>query len=224
METSVEIIFCVINTGTGVISRTGVCTENEFDLQAGPGEQTLVAPQGVTDVTHYWNGEAFIEYPPCPGNTFVWTGTEWADPRTEQEILDQEQEELTRAKAQAIVLVNDYSGEVRRKFVTDIPGQEALYLLKEREARDWLSAEGPNLTDYPLIAAEVGITGETPDQVAQVYLNLGAIFLQAAAALEQVRLSKIAAIEAAQTSEDIEAVISDFPALIESFTSPLSNE
>lgn len=205
-----EISFCVINTGTGVISRTGICTENEFDLQAGPGEQTLVAPQGVTDVTHYWNGEAFIEYPPCPGNTFVWTGTEWADPRTEQEILDQEQEELTRAKAQAIVLVNDYSGEVRRKFVTDIPGQEALYLLKEREARDWLSAEGPNLTDYPLIAAEVGITGDSPDQVAQVYLNLGAIYLQAAAVLEQARLGQIAAVEVAASKSEIELAVSEF--------------
>lgn len=212
-----EISFCVINTGTGVISRTGVCTENEFDLQAGPGEQTLVAPQGVTDVTHYWNGEAFIEYPPCPGNTFVWTGTEWADPRTEQEILDQEQEELTRAKAQAIVLVNDYSGEVRRKFVTDIPGQEALYLLKENEARDYLSEIE---RDYPLIMAEVGITGETPDQVAQVYLNLGAIFLQAAAALEQARLGKIAAIEAADSVETIDQAVAEFVALIASFTSP----
>lgn len=128
---------------------------------------------------------------------------------------------LAAARVEAIAQINAKASIVRRRFVTDIPGQEALYLLKEQEARDWIAEVE---RDFPLIMAEVGITGDTPDQVAQVYLNLGAIYLQAAAVLEQVRLSKIAAIEAAQTSEDIEAVISDFPALIESFTSPWSNE
>lgn len=128
---------------------------------------------------------------------------------------------LAAARVEAIAQINAKVSIVRRRFVTDIPGQEALYLLKEQEARDWIAEVE---RDFPLIMAEVGITGDTPDQVAQVYLNLGAIYLQAAAVLEQVRLSKIAAIEAAQTSEDIEAVISDFPALIESFTSPWSNE
>lgn len=124
---------------------------------------------------------------------------------------------LAAARVEAIAQINAKASIVRRRFVTDIPGQEALYLLKEQEARDWIAEVE---RDFPLIMAEVGITGETPDQVAQVYLNLGAIFLQAAAALEQVRLGKIAAIEAADSVETIDQAVAEFVALIASFTSP----
>lgn len=124
---------------------------------------------------------------------------------------------LAAARVEAIAQINAKASIVRRRFVTDIPGQEALYLLKEQEARDWIAEVE---RDFPLIMAEVGITGETPDQVAQVYLNLGAIFLQAAAALEQARLGKIAAIEAADSVETIDQAVAEFVALIASFTSP----
>lgn len=114
---------------------------------------------------------------------------------------------LAAARVEAIAQINAKASIVRRRFVTDIPGQEALYLLKEQEARDWIAEVE---RDFPLIMAEVGLTGDTPDQVAQVYLNLGAIYLQAAAVLEQARLGQIAAVEVAASKSEIELAVSEF--------------
>ena len=121
---------------------------------------------------------------------------------------------LTNARLEAVARINAAAGAVRRLYVTDIPGQEALYLMKETEARAWLAEGEPNPADYPLIAAEIGITAPTGDEVAQVYLNLAALYVQAAAQLEHARLSHIAMAETAPTPEEATAVADAFEALM----------
>lgn len=122
--------------------------------------------------------------------------------------------ELANSRLAAVARINVAAGAVRRLYVTDIPGQEALYLIKEAEARGWLAEVEPDPADYPLIAAEIGITAPTGDEVAQVYLNLGALYVQAAAQLETARLGHIAMAETATTPEDADAVADAFEALI----------
>lgn len=122
---------------------------------------------------------------------------------------------LASSRLAAVARINTAAGTVRRRYVTDIPGQEALYLLKEAEARAWLAEAEPDPVQYPLIAAEIGITAPTGDEVAQVYLNLGALYVTAAAQLETARLGHIAIAETAPTPEAAGAAADAFELLIQ---------
>ena len=102
--------------------------------------------------------------------------------------------------------------ETRAQYITALLGQDMIYLAKEAEARSWLAAVTPDLADYPLLSAEIGLTAPTPDALAQVWLNLAAIWRAAAARLEVVRLSAPARIAAAP---DADAALAVAAAIIE---------
>ena len=101
------------------------------------------------------------------------------------------QGKLSKAKAEAIERVTRRVDAARRLFITPIAGQEMIYLGKEAEARAYLSAEPEpvDLTDYPFIASEVGVTAPDAHGVAQVYLNLATQWRGIGSALEGIRLS-----------------------------------
>lgn len=117
-------------------------------------------------------------------------------------------------KQRAIALVNTRVGERRAALITTLPGQQMLYLRKEDEARAYvaLAEEPTTLADYPLIAAEVGITAETPWQLAQLWLAMSALWKSTAAQLEGLRMSTIGAIGAATTAAEIDAAVAAFTA------------
>lgn len=87
-------------------------------------------------------------------------------------------------------------------------------MMKEAEARAWVASADPDPALFPLIGAEIGITGTDAGQVAQVYLNLAGIYVQAAAQLETARLGHIAQAEAADTPEAAAAIAQAFRDLI----------
>lgn len=115
--------------------------------------------------------------------------------------------------------VNESVADVRRLHITDLPGQEMIYLRKEAEARAWLAAdpEPEDLTAYPLLAAEIGVTGETPHQVATIWVWMAGALIDMAAALEPLRLGAIARIHA---DEDPEAVLADLAAALAALSNP----
>lgn len=114
------------------------------------------------------------------------------------------------ARVAAIGRINAAAGAIRRAYVTELPGQEMVYLQKEAEAVAFLSDADPDPADYPFLAAEVGATADTLENVAQVYLNMAALFRQVGAALEHLRLGAIAAVESATTAAGIEAALATF--------------
>ena len=183
-----------------------------------PGAFAVEVSPTVRPNTHYidrLNEDAPVEIPPSPGDwaEFDFTTKQWIDPRPPEEPKDPAVV-LQEHRLAAVDRINRAAGAVRRLYITDIPGQEALYLMKETEARAWLAEGEPNPADYPLIAAEIGITAPTGDEVAQVYLNLAAIYIQAAAQLEHARLGHIAMAETAATPEAADAAADAFEALI----------
>lgn len=95
----------------------------------------------------------------------------------------------------------------RVQMITDLPGQDMIYLAKEAEARAWVNAVAPDLADYPLLAAEIGITAPDADQLAQLWLNMAALWRAAAAQLEALRLTTQAAIASAASPEEIDAIM-----------------
>jgi hypothetical protein len=98
---------------------------------------------------------------------------------------------------------------VRQRYVTDLPGQEMIYLRKEQEAAAYLSAdpEPSTLVDFPFIAAEVGITAPTAFEVAQIYANLANIWKSLGAYLETARMQAKYAITASTTVPEAYAVV-----------------
>jgi hypothetical protein len=103
------------------------------------------------------------------------------------------------------------SGDVRAKYLSIIPGQEMIYLSKEREAAAYL-AGAPG--DYPFLTAEVGETGETVAQVAQVVLNLAAGWRVIGAEIEALRVRANAAVTAAATLAEVDAALASFTTAI----------
>lgn len=124
------------------------------------------------------------------------------------------------AREAAIARVNAGAGEVRRLYITVIDGQELIYQEKRAEAVAYLADPDPDPDDYPFIAAEVGSTAETAQQVAQVYLNMSAILRAAGAALEHYRIGAIVAIEAATTPAEIDAAVTAFDGALAAMLAP----
>ncbi|MEL6889496.1 MAG: hypothetical protein AAFO86_12425 [Pseudomonadota bacterium] len=128
--------------------------------------------------------------------------------------------ELAAAQAKAIAAVNAAASTVRLRFVTDIPGQELIYSEKRTEAVAFVAITPTpvDLTAYPFIAGEVGITAPTAYEVAQLYLNLAAQWRQAGSALETIRLGAVQSIETATAQSQIDAALALMASQLEALT------
>lgn len=117
-------------------------------------------------------------------------------------------------RAYAIDQVNYLAGRERLKLITNIPGQDMIYLQKESEAIAYLSEdpEPATLENYPFLEAEVGITATTALEVAQTYYTLSGQFKAAGAALENARLGAIVAIEGSTDAAVMEATLEAYKA------------
>lgn len=125
--------------------------------------------------------------------------------------------ELAELKARALDDVIARAREIRLMFVTELPGQELIYAEKRAEAIAFVAATPvpTDLTSYPFIAAEVGITAQSAEGVAQVYLNLSQIWLAAGVSLEAIRLGAAQAIDAAVSQAEIDAAMATFHSNLE---------
>ena len=89
-----------------------------------------------------------------------------------------------------------------RLFITDVPGQAQTYERKETEARKW--QEGDPDSDYPFMAAEASMTGQTLEQVRDSILGAVNQLVPLAAHIEGKRMAAKKAI-AAETN--IKAIV-----------------
>lgn len=209
-----EVRFAIVNPADGDIIRIGTCSRQSLHLQTEESfESVYPVPENVGDLTHFWNGEDFIEYPePQPSRHHRWIEGAWLDPRTPGDHAA----ELEASRSEASRQINNFIGHIRTKFVTVIPAQDMVYQAKEAEAKAYLTDPAPVEADYPFIHAEIGITGDSAWQVAQVYANQALILRQTAAQLETVRLGHIAMIEAATDDEAIDLALTQFHAALNS--------
>ena len=115
---------------------------------------------------------------------------------------------LDRLKARAVARINDAASSLRQHYITVIPGQEMIYLAKEAEAVRYLGDPAPDMAEYPMLSAEVGITAPTAYELAQLWANMSALWRQVAAQIETARLTAIYAIEAAPDAAAIQTATS----------------
>ena len=118
--------------------------------------------------------------------------------------------DLVAAKATAIARINAASGLARQQFITTCPGQDIIYIATEREALAYLAAPTADLTAYPLLAAEVGVTAPTAWELAQVWANVSVYWRGVAAQIEGVRMRALVQIETASDPKAVTAVLAAF--------------
>ena len=117
---------------------------------------------------------------------------------------------LAVAKAEVIARVNVAVTAARRLYVTELPGQEMVYMAKETEALRYLSLPAPDLAEYPLLSAEVGITAPSAHELAQIWANMGALWRSAAAQIEAMRMTALIAIDTAQSEAQLATILEGF--------------
>lgn len=120
----------------------------------------------------------------CPNEYYSFdTDSEtWVDNRTQADL----DAYLITSRKNAYDSINRYRGEVRSRYITICPGQEMVYLEKERQAREWLNTTNGDIQDFPAIAAEIGpgLTGNTATEVAQTYVAMADQFRILSAIIE----------------------------------------
>lgn len=125
---------------------------------------------------------------------------------------------LTRVRATKNLPLNHYEAEqaidaaadrVRSRFAT--PNMHQIYSDKRNEAERymtaWATGEKPDLSDYPYLAGETGVTLETPEQLAQLWLYMDSQWKQVAAIIEQIRVGSKAQVRAAGSTGEIDQIV-----------------
>ncbi len=117
---------------------------------------------------------------------------------------------MSAAKAQAVVRINEAAEQCRGKYMTPGDGQMMTYLEKINQARACLAAQSPQASDYPMLAAEIGITASTLVGVAEIVAAAYNQWLVIGSTIEATRRAANVAIEAAETREAVQAILDGF--------------
>lgn len=113
-------------------------------------------------------------------------------------------------QAETIAAINATIGEIRARYITVAPGQDPIYAAKEAEARDYIADSAPDMSKYPFLSAEVGVTAPDAYQLAQLWLGMASLWRTVASALERIRLVAINSVQAASTPEETATAVADF--------------
>jgi hypothetical protein len=112
-------------------------------------------------------------------------------------------------KHRAYAAIDAAASEVRRALITDIAGQEAIYIEKRAEALLYVADHAANpatAVPGPHIAAEAAETGQSPLVLANVIIAVSTQWLTVKSpALEAKRVGGKARVRDASTAEDVEA-------------------
>lgn len=188
-----------LQSGVGFLDTTGVQHPASVVRLWGPGELASIGvyPIVETDIPGGYRST---------GATLVWDGAT-VTRRHAIEALPPIGLETIRRSLKADI---DAAAEAERgRYITPGSGQAMTYQAKADEARRYIERGG--LGEYPLLNAEVGVTGETLQQVAQIVANLHAQWQIAGGLIERVRLSAKASIDAAPDEASARAVMVVWP-------------
>lgn len=125
--------------------------------------------------------------------------------------------ELEDAQSKARNLIDKTIGEVRLKFITDLPGQETVYKQKEQEAITYLALdpEPATLEGFPRLVREVGITAPTALELAQLWIFMAEQWNAIDYDLEQLRVGYKTTVTEATSIAVIDAAVVEFLGVID---------
>ena len=108
------------------------------------------------------------------------------------------------ARLRAQRAIDQAAGAARLRYITDVPGQQAVYMVKLQQAQAYVAAhaEDAGAAVPPYIAAEANAVGMTPLEVATEVVALAAQWNDVVGpAIEAARLGGKAAVTAAPADE-----------------------
>lgn len=119
--------------------------------------------------------------------------------------------DIEEVREDALAQLSEFVEKARRKYVTKGATQDAIYMRKEAEARRYLALkrEPNDLSDFPLIAEEIGLLASTAKEVAELWLAKATESTAALAQIEKLRLSTKREIEAAENIDAIQKAMAD---------------
>lgn len=116
---------------------------------------------------------------------------------------------LFGAKWRAARDIDQVAGEVRMRFITDVPGQQAVYMEKRAEAAAYIAAHAANpatAVPGPHLTAEASAMGVDVLTLANAVMANAANWLSLySPAIEAARIGGKAAVDAAATEGEVEA-------------------
>ncbi len=126
------------------------------------------------------------------------------------EVFTVADRDIEAMAAEAKQVIDARAEVIRLRFITPGSGQAMVYQAKMDEAKRWQANNSPAEATadlYPLIAAEVGVTGNAAAAVVQVWSAQEIQWRQLAAQIELIRLTAKAAIETAKTAGNHEGLV-----------------
>ena len=131
----------------------------------------------------------------APASRFdTWDGAAW-------------QPDMAAVVAYAEAVIDAQADQQLAPYMSLSAGRAMTYMAKEAQATAYLAAADPDPADYPLIAGEVGITGETARAVAETILAMSKAWHAVGAAIEAVRLAAKKQAREAGSLEAVQAVL-----------------
>lgn len=112
---------------------------------------------------------------------------------------------LDRVKRDTKADIDEAAERARLKYITPGAGQAMTYAEKAAQARQCLAAADPQEADYPLLAAEIGITAASLVDVAAVVVAAHSAWIEIGAAIEGIRLQAKAAVDVAEDAAAVHA-------------------
>ncbi|EAU45062.1 hypothetical protein R2601_22786 [Salipiger bermudensis HTCC2601] len=138
----------------------------------------------------------------------------WPEPMPLVDHLPASEVDLEAYRAWALERVNAITAKARAPLLTDIPGQEMLYLRKAEEAKRFVGlTEVPTdlkAAGFKFLADEVGVSAATAEDLAALWLEMDDQWSDLAAAMERPRLTAAAAIRGAEAAPEIAAALEAF--------------
>jgi hypothetical protein len=118
-----------------------------------------------------------------------------------------EEAPLDKIKAALKVTVDTTAEAERKKYITPGEGQAMTYQRKVEEAKRAILEEEPAAADYPMLAASVGVDGDTVKEIATIVLAMDAAWAVIGSAIEKTRLNVKKAIDEAVSAEAANAAV-----------------
>lgn len=121
--------------------------------------------------------------------------------------------DLAPLRVKAVERIAEMATRNRAAYAT--PGKDAVYLSKRDEARRWVEAGQPeDLTGYPYLQGEVGVTEPTAQQLVQTWLTRNDLWMSVIAPrIERQEHTAKRAILQATTPAEIEAAVAAWTAV-----------
>lgn len=131
------------------------------------------------------------------------------DVLTPQGIFMSSEAGVTAIKTAAKTEIDARAESERLKYITPGQGQALTYQRKSDEARRAIDDSDPTSEEYPLLAASIGIDGDTLKAVAETVIFQDNAWAKAGAAIERVRLAAKREVDAAADCASVSVIVAN---------------